>query len=231
MTSRIPFLLITALPLAGCGPTASDRALGDFTAKTDSLARKAHRMDSVANAEYNTLPTVGPDCAEFAARTDTLRGMCNTLADRIDQMKYDLLASKVDDPAAGERVFNTGDAGGDLFRGIKAFYVCAERYGADRSSAAEIHQYAATAFPFATMEAWREHSFTRQPRATVITLLSRTRADLAHTESLCIDPMILKCATKSTVPASGDIGGRKQEVHSTKEKKKKAVKESTEEDD
>lgn len=221
------FLLLAA----ACGPSANDPEQGDPAAVKVLPSRKTARSDSTASAAHGSAPNGAPLCDVFAERADTLRRMYDKLSDRIDQMKYDLVASDADDASACGRVFTNGDAGRELFQAVKDYYARAERYGVDQPARASIHQFAATAFPYDSPEDWRKRSFSGVPRVAVVTMLSKTCADIGHAESLCLRPMLLKCVGKSSVLASGDIGEKRREAPAPKPKNEKSKKHDESDED
>lgn len=216
MNSLDHLLLGLLLLVTGCSGPTDEAVPTTPTAVQDSLRGVRALEGKAAQAARAPEPKAPALCDLYAARADTLRGIEDELADRIDEMKLDLVESDLDGSKVGEQMFAKGDAGNALFRSIQAFYARAERYSADPASGAEVHRFAATAFPFATADAWRMKEFFGIPRAAVVTLLSRTRADLAHAESLCIRSMLSKCVGKSSVPASGYREQEKKDTPKTK---------------
>lgn len=222
MNSLDRLLLGLSLLVAGCsGPT------GEALPTTPTVARDSVRAvrameERAARAAVDPVPKAGPPCEAYAARADTLRGLYDALADRIDEMKLEVVKSDLDGSAVGRHVFAKDEAGNALFRTIKAFYARAELYSADPASSAEVNRFAATAFPFTTADAWRMKEFSGIPPATVVTILSRTRADLAHAESLCIRSMMSRCVGKSSVPASGHREEQKKEAAPKSKKERNA---------
>lgn len=210
------------LLVAACAHSMGDAVPTSATAIADSLrAVRALEENAALTARKQDTKAAAP-CDEYAARADTLRGIDDELADRINEMKLDLVESDLEEAQVGEHMFAKGEAGSTLFRSIKAFYARAERYCADPTSGAEVHRFASTAFPFTTAEAWRMNGFYGLPRAAVVTMLSKTSADLDHAESLCIRSMMSKCVGKSSVPASGYREQQKKEAAPKSKKERNA---------
>lgn len=231
MRSIAPLALSLALLVAACGPTMNDPGQVDPAAARSSASDKTTRTAPKASATHGSTPDAQPLCDVFAERADTLRRMYDKVSDRIDQMKYDLVASDADDASACSHVFANGDAGRELFQAVKDYYALAERYGVDQPAQASVHQFATTAFPYGSPEDWRERSFSGVPRVNVVTMLSKTCADIGHAESLCLRPMLLKCIGKSSVLASGDIGEKRREAPAPKPKNEKSKKHEESDED
>ncbi len=190
-TFPFAFLPITLLACS-CGPSASEKVLGEFTkaeaALTDSVLASSHLLDS----KYEHLRSMA--CAEGRLLADSVNILYEHASERMFALDELLAGPDVGEGKTADDAFRADGLGEEALQASQSLYLLMVQVTEGDSASIRIAELGSPLNTVKDLSAWYQHDFHQAPPPAITATIERYVADMAKAKRICTGALLAPCA-------------------------------------